>query len=185
MPDQGRRAEPSGRSSSSSITAATCGRRRTGWSPAIEHLLPWAARMPILYNAAVGSPPGRFVTKRLGLVALPELPGLSLDRELASRGIRTATPQRWRRCQRRSGRAASSSCRTPSPAISRRRSCSISSTCWPASASCPGWRPSSRTASPCTCTAFWAGSSAWPSATPRCSGRWRPRAWRSWVSTRR
>ena len=66
---------------------------KDGLVAAIEHLLPWAARMPILYNAAVGSPPGRFVTKQLGLVALPELPGLSLDRELASRGIRTATPQ--------------------------------------------------------------------------------------------
>ena len=158
---------------------------KDGLVAAIEHLLPLAARMPALYNLAVGSPPGRFVTRRLGLVALPRLPGLSLDRELAARGIRTATPQLWRRCRRRSGRAASSSSRTPSPAISSHASCSIWSTCWPASASCPGWRRSGRTASPCTCTAFSAGSSAWPSATPRCSARWRPRACRSWVSTRR
>ena len=66
---------------------------KDGLVAAIEHLLPLAARMPILYNLAVGSLPGQLVTRRLGLVALPRLPGLRLDRELASRGIRTATPQ--------------------------------------------------------------------------------------------
>ena len=66
---------------------------KDGLVAGIEHLLPWAARMPVLYNLGVGSPPGRFVTRWLGLVALPRLPGLRLDRELASRGVRTATPQ--------------------------------------------------------------------------------------------
>lgn len=60
---------------------------------AIEHLLPVAARLPALYNLAVGSPPGRLLTRGLGLVALPRLPGLRLDRELAARGIAIATPQ--------------------------------------------------------------------------------------------
>jgi FAD/FMN-containing dehydrogenase/Fe-S oxidoreductase len=58
----------------------------------IEQLLPVAARLPALYNLAVGSPPGRFVTRQLGLVALPRLPGLRLDRELAARRIGIATP---------------------------------------------------------------------------------------------
>jgi FAD/FMN-containing dehydrogenase/Fe-S oxidoreductase len=66
---------------------------KDGLVAAIEHLLPWAARMPLLYNLAVGSLPGRFVTRRLGLVALPQLSDLRLDRELAARGIRMATPQ--------------------------------------------------------------------------------------------
>jgi FAD/FMN-containing dehydrogenase/Fe-S oxidoreductase len=59
----------------------------------IEHLLPVAASVPTLYNLAVGSPLGELVTRQLGLVALPRLPRRHLDRELASRGIRTATPQ--------------------------------------------------------------------------------------------
>jgi FAD/FMN-containing dehydrogenase/Fe-S oxidoreductase len=66
---------------------------KDGLVAAIEHLLPWAARMPLLYNLAVGSSPGRWVTKRLGLVALPQLSDLQLDRELAARGIRMAAPQ--------------------------------------------------------------------------------------------
>ena len=66
---------------------------KDGLVAGIEHLLPLAARMPIFYNMAVGSLPGQLVTRWLGLVALPRLPGLRLDRELATRGIRTATPQ--------------------------------------------------------------------------------------------
>jgi Fe-S oxidoreductase len=66
---------------------------KDGLVAGIEHLLPLAARMPILYNMAVGSPPGQLVTRWLGLVALPRLTGPRLDRELASRRIRTATPQ--------------------------------------------------------------------------------------------
>jgi FAD/FMN-containing dehydrogenase/Fe-S oxidoreductase len=66
---------------------------KDGLVAAIEHLLPWAARLPALYNLAVGSPPGRLLTRGLGLVALPRLPGLRLDRALAARGVRTATPQ--------------------------------------------------------------------------------------------
>lgn len=66
---------------------------KDGLVGAIEHLLPLAARLPALYNLAVGSPPGRRLTRGLGLVALPRLPGFRLNRELASRGIGTATPQ--------------------------------------------------------------------------------------------
>ena len=66
---------------------------KDGLVAGIEHLLPWAAKMPALYNLAVGSPPSQLVTKWLGLVALPRLPRLRVDRELASRGVRTATPQ--------------------------------------------------------------------------------------------
>jgi FAD/FMN-containing dehydrogenase/Fe-S oxidoreductase len=66
---------------------------KDGLVAAIEHLLPWAARLPVFYNLAVGSPPGRLLTKQLGLVALPQLSGLQLEHEIASRGIRMATPQ--------------------------------------------------------------------------------------------
>ena len=84
---------PSGRSSWSSITAAICARRRTAWSPRSSISCPMAARLPALYNLVAGTPPGQLLNRWLGLVALPQLPGLRLDRELASRGIRTATPQ--------------------------------------------------------------------------------------------
>jgi FAD/FMN-containing dehydrogenase/Fe-S oxidoreductase len=66
---------------------------KDGLVAAIEHLLPMAAGLPALYNLAVGSPPGRLLTRGLGLVALPRLPGLRLERELAARGIGIATPQ--------------------------------------------------------------------------------------------
>ena len=66
---------------------------KDGLVGAIEHLLPVAARLPALYNLAVGSPPGQLLIRGLGLVALPRLPGLRLDQELAVRGIKTATPQ--------------------------------------------------------------------------------------------
>jgi FAD/FMN-containing dehydrogenase/Fe-S oxidoreductase len=66
---------------------------KDGLVAGIEHLLPLAARLPTLYNLTVGTRPGQLLNRWLGLVALPQLPGLRLDRELASRGIRTATPQ--------------------------------------------------------------------------------------------
>ena len=101
----------------------------------------------------------------------------------AGSGPRRRRP--WLPCPRRSGRAALSWCRTPSPAISSRGSCStcsISSRGW---ASGPGWRRSDPTASPSTCMAFSAASSAWRRATPPCSAPLRPRACRWSVSTRR
>jgi Fe-S oxidoreductase len=66
---------------------------KDGLVGAIEHLLPVAARLPALYNLAVGSPPGQLLIRGLGLVAFPPLPGHRLDQELAVRGIKTATPQ--------------------------------------------------------------------------------------------
>ena len=84
---------PSARSSSSSTTAATCARCEDYVVGAIEHLLPVEARMPGLYNLAVGSPPGQLLTRRSGSWPCRRLSGLRLDRELAARGIRTATPQ--------------------------------------------------------------------------------------------
>jgi Fe-S oxidoreductase len=66
---------------------------KDGLVATIEHLLPMAARLPTLYNLMVGTPPGQLLNRWLGLVALPRLPGLRLDCELASRGIGIATPQ--------------------------------------------------------------------------------------------
>ena len=159
---------------------------KDGLVGAIEHLLPVAARLPALYNLAVGSPPGRLLTRGLGLVALPRLPGLRLDRELAARGIRTATPQApgcpvgggaGAQRRRRAGRL-----HQPFRASG---SCSTCSTSWRPSASGPGWRRSGPTASLCTCMASSGGSSAWRHATPACSAPWRPRTCRWSASTRR
>ena len=121
---------PSARSSWRPITAAICGRRRTGWSAAIEHLLPLAARMPVLYNMAVGSlaGPARDAMAGAGGPAPAAGPApRSRARQRAASAPRRRRP--WLPCRRRSGRAASSSCRTPSPAISSRGSCSTCSTC--------------------------------------------------------
>jgi Fe-S oxidoreductase len=52
--------------------------------------------MPGLYNAIVGSAPGRAALRSLGLVALPAMSGLPLGRELAARGVSLATPEALR-----------------------------------------------------------------------------------------
>ncbi|HJV62153.1 MAG TPA: FAD-binding and (Fe-S)-binding domain-containing protein, partial [Albitalea sp.] len=59
---------------------------------ALEHLLPLAARVPGLYNAAIGSAAGRALLKRLNLVESPLLSGIDLRRELTRRGFVVATP---------------------------------------------------------------------------------------------
>ena len=95
---------------------------------AIEHLVPWMARMPGVSNALAGRGPGRALLQAVGLVATPLLSGLDIDRELRKRVVAMATPEVLRALSAASARAASSSCRTPSPAITKRRFCSICST---------------------------------------------------------
>ncbi|OYD83800.1 D-2-hydroxyglutarate dehydrogenase YdiJ [Azospirillum brasilense] len=58
----------------------------------IEHLTPLLMRMPRLCNAVLGSAMGRAGLRAIGLAATPTLSGLDLRRELASRGVRVATP---------------------------------------------------------------------------------------------
>ena len=98
---------------------------------------------------------------RLGLVDTPRLSGI--DCGSSWRGVACAWrhPRRCGRWARPSGAGPSSSCRTPSPATTRRNS---SSTCWTCSgcwASRPGWRPSGRTARRCMCMASSAPSAGW------------------------
>ena len=81
---------------------------KDGLVGAIEHLLPVAARLPALYNLAVGSPPGQLLTRGLGLVALPRLPGLRLE-------------QRARRARDQDRNAAGSGCPVGSGAGAQRR----------------------------------------------------------------
>jgi FAD/FMN-containing dehydrogenase/Fe-S oxidoreductase len=59
----------------------------------LEDTLPLAARAPRLYNAVVGSGPGKAVMRHLGLIDGPHLSGIDLDQALWERGVETATPE--------------------------------------------------------------------------------------------
>src|SRR5690349_14385948 len=59
---------------------------------AIEHLVPWMARMPSISNTLAGRGPGRMLLRTLGLVGTPRLSGVNIDRELETRNIAIATP---------------------------------------------------------------------------------------------
>ena len=114
------------------------------------------ARMPGITNALAGGGPGRAMLRAVGLVHTPRLSGVNIDRAIAARGDRGSRPRmRCVRWTRRSVPAASSSCRTPSRATTRRRSSSISSTLSRRWGSGLGWRLTGRTARRCTCTASW------------------------------
>ncbi len=63
---------------------------------ALEPALPWLARAPKLYNAAIASGIGRAALARAGLVESPTLSGVDLARALAARGVRVATPEALR-----------------------------------------------------------------------------------------
>src|SRR5215207_61310 len=65
---------------------------KDGLVGAIEHLLPIAARMPILYNLAVGSPPGQLLLRAIGLVDTPGLSSVNIARERETRDVAIATP---------------------------------------------------------------------------------------------
>ena len=92
----------------------------------------------------------------------------------------------WRRCRRRSGRAASSSCRTPSPAISRRALVLdlVDLLAAPRLRALAGAVPAQRQAH-ARARLSGAVRSASPRAMPRCSAPWPPRTCRWWASTRR
>jgi Fe-S oxidoreductase len=59
----------------------------------LEAMLPLMARAPRLVNALMQSRLGRSATRRLGLVALPELASDSLLAHLKERGVMMATPE--------------------------------------------------------------------------------------------
>src|SRR3954451_3220536 len=63
---------------------------------AIEHLVPWMARMPNLSNALAARGPGRAVLQAVGLVATPPLSGLDIAAEMRKRGVALATPEALR-----------------------------------------------------------------------------------------
>ena len=58
----------------------------------IEHTLPWAAKMPFLYNQFTRSGFGKTLMRQIGLTALPKLPSLSLRTELSKRHVGFARP---------------------------------------------------------------------------------------------
>ena len=137
----------------------------------IEHLVPLMARVPGLANALAGRGPGRAALRAVGLVGTPALSGLDIGRELGSAASRPRRRTRCARSTKPNAPAASWSCRTPSPAITRRRSCS---TCWTwpgRSVSGPGSRRTARMARRCMCTGSCAPSSAPPRPTRRCCRR--------------
>ncbi|SFJ73825.1 FAD/FMN-containing dehydrogenase [Bosea sp. OK403] len=59
----------------------------------IEHLVPWAARTPGLYNAVTHSRPGRALLRTIGLVATPSLSKLDIKAEIRARGVAFATSE--------------------------------------------------------------------------------------------
>ena len=58
----------------------------------LEGMLPLLAAAPRLVNAVLRAPPVKGALRALGLVDLPLLSGLELDREMAVRGLSFATP---------------------------------------------------------------------------------------------
>jgi (R)-2-hydroxyglutarate dehydrogenase len=58
----------------------------------LERLLPWMAKAPTITNAAMSSRLGRATMATLGLVALPSLDRLNVQRLLGERGVRKALP---------------------------------------------------------------------------------------------
>ena len=60
---------------------------------AIEHLVPWMARMASVSNALAGRGPGRALLRAVGLVATPPLSGLDIAAEMRKRGVALATPE--------------------------------------------------------------------------------------------
>jgi FAD/FMN-containing dehydrogenase/Fe-S oxidoreductase len=59
----------------------------------LESMLPLAARVPSLYNAVIGSKPGRTLMRKLNLIESPLLTGIDLASTLARRGFKLATPE--------------------------------------------------------------------------------------------
>ena len=82
------------------------------------------ARMPRLDNALVGSSLGRAALRRLGLVESPRLSGVEPAARAARRGCRGSDACGAAQPSAEERPAASSSCRTPSQAITRHRSSS-------------------------------------------------------------
>ena len=154
VPDQGRRAELPGE-----VLELYHGRylrpAKDGLVAAIEHLLPWAARMPALYNLAVGSPPGRFVTQ----TARARRPAAAAGPPPRPRACRARHPDRDAAGSGGAVSGGAGAQRRPRAgrlhqlfrAAARARPGRPAGRVW---ASCPGWRRSGRTASPCTCMAF-------------------------------
>lgn len=60
---------------------------------ALETLLPLAARMPRLSNAALANPLARMLLAKAGLVGIPALSPIDLRAQLAQLGVATATPE--------------------------------------------------------------------------------------------
>jgi FAD/FMN-containing dehydrogenase/Fe-S oxidoreductase len=60
---------------------------------ALEPLLPLAARMPRLSNAALANPLARLLLAKAGLVEIPALSAIDLAARLAGLGVATATPE--------------------------------------------------------------------------------------------
>src|SRR4030095_14143246 len=58
----------------------------------LERLLPWMAKAPSITNAVMSSGLGRTTMATLGLVALPSLDRMNVERRLGERGVRKALP---------------------------------------------------------------------------------------------
>lgn len=67
----------------------------------LERWLPVAATMPRVVNGMTRSRLGRAALRKVGLVALPELSGISLHDQLVSRGVRIASPAALKGLSRR------------------------------------------------------------------------------------
>ena len=94
VPDQGRRASLPRRSSSSSTTAATCGRSRDYVVGCDRAPRPADGADAGLANALAGRGAGAVRScERSGSSTRPRLSGVNIERELAARGVALATPR--------------------------------------------------------------------------------------------
>ena len=143
---------PSGPSSWSCTTGATCGRCRDHVVASLEPLLPWLAKAPVPRAICATSlrPPMRSAwSKRRAVASWP------CAREIARRGVGLGDAVEalsGLSARRARGQRAGGAGRLHQP-LRRRRSWLEAARLLIALGSGPGWRPTGRTASRCTCTA--------------------------------
>ena len=166
------------RASSSSTTAATCGRRRTAWSPRSSDCCRWLARDA--HALAMRSPRAASVAAMLAQARAWSrcLRSTRSTSGASSRRAACAT-HRWRRCRpvrRRASKERRHRAGRVHVVLRRGRRARLLRAAAPGSASSPWLAPFKPNGKPQHVLGFLVRSSARPRRTPQCSMRWRQRA---------